>query len=161
MEREINLLSKQIGGLLIEKRLTLAVAESCTGGLLSSSITDTEGSSKYFLLGVVAYSRVQKEKLLKIPPSILKRYSPVSQRTVKLMAENIRKIALADIGIGITGYAGPKGGRLKNPPGTVYIGLAFKGKTKVKKCSFKGQRKEIKKKAVKKALELLRQEVRE
>ena len=161
VDREINFLSKQIGRLLTKKRLTLAVAESCTGGLLSSAITDIGGSSKYFLLGIVAYSRIQKEKLLKIPLSILKKYSPVSQETVKLMAQNIRKIALTDIGIGITGYAGPKGGRLKNPRGTVYIGLAFKEKTEVKKYSFGGQRKEIKKKAVKKALELLRQEVME
>ncbi len=145
-------LSQKVGTLLKEKGFSLAVAESCTGGLFSSSITDIPGSSQYFILGVVAYSSVEKEKVLKIPKSVIKRYSAVSPRVCQLMAENVRKIAKADIGLGITGYAGPGGGSLKNPVGVVYVSLAFKGKRETRKYFFKGRRQDIKKKAVREAL---------
>ena len=141
--------------MLSESNLTIASAESCTGGLLSSCITDIPGSSDYFVLGVVAYSRAQKEKLLKIPKTILKKYSAVSKMVACLMAENIRKLTLADIGVGITGYAGPTGGTIKDPKGTVYIAVAFKQKTLVKKYLFKKNRIEVKHKAVEKALRML------
>ena len=140
---------------LSRNNLTIASAESCTGGLFSSSITDISGSSDYFILGVVAYSGFQKERLLKIPKHTLQRYSPVSKQVCRMMAQNVKKLAKAAIGIGITGYAGPFGGTAKNPKGTVYIGVSFKEKMLVKRFLFKGNRIEVKRKTVEEALRLL------
>lgn len=152
---QINFLSEKVGKLLIKKKLTIAVAESCTGGLLSSCITDISGSSEYFILGIVAYNRVQKERLLKVPKAILEKHSPVSGKVSSLMAQKAKRIAKTDIGIGITGYAGPTGGTVKNPVGTVYIALVFRGKTFAKRYLFKGSRTAVKSKAVEQALALL------
>ena len=124
-------------------------------GLISSYITDIPGSSKYFILGIVAYSKRAKERLLKIPETILRTYSPVSENITGLMAENVRRIADVDIGVGITGYAGPKGGTLRNPRGTVYIAVSFKGHITAKKYLLKGSRVVVKRKAVEQALRLL------
>jgi PncC family amidohydrolase len=154
-DKQINFLSEKVGKSLSEKKLRLAVAESCTGGLLSSCITDISRSSEYFILGIVAYSRVQKERLLKIPKAILEKHSPVSGKVSSLMAQNAKRIAKTDIGIGITGYAGPTGGTVKNPVGTVYIALVFRGKILTKRYLFKWPRVAVKRKAVEKALVLL------
>jgi len=153
--KQINFLSGEVGKLLIKKKLTIAVAESCTGGLLSSYMTDISGSSEYFILGIVAYSKSRKERVLKIPKAILEKYSSVSDKVSSLMAQNVKRIAKTDIGIGITGYAGPAGGTAKDPKGTVYIAVAFGGKILVKRHLFKGTRVVVKRKAVKQALRLL------
>ncbi len=150
-------LSKAIGSLCEKKNLKIAVAESCTGGLLSSVITDVSGSSKYFVLGTVVYSKEQKKKLLKIPESVLRKYSPVSEEAVLLMAENVRKLARTDLGIGITGYAGPSGGTKKNSKGTVYIAVSGKGFTRSRKYLFRGERGLVKEKAVYSALLFLKE----
>ena len=91
MKDNLRSLSRKVGQSLKNKRLTIAIAESCTGGLVSSSITDISGSSKYFILGIVAYNSSQKGKLLKIPKNILSKYSAVSSKVAGLMAENIKK----------------------------------------------------------------------
>ncbi len=155
MEDKAYSLAKNIGKVLREKGLKLAVAESCTGGLLSSVITDVSGSSEYFVLGIVAYSPEQKEKLLKIPKKIIDKYTAVSEEVAMLMAENVRKFAKADIGVGITGYAGPSGGTVKNPAGTVYISVVSKDKSIAERFIFKGKRKTIKRKAVSRVLSLV------
>lgn len=155
MNRNLITLSKRIGKILKSRNLSLSVAESCTGGLLSSYITDTPGSSKYFLLGIVAYSRGAKEELLKIPRASLRKYSPVSGKISQLMAKKIKKKVSSDIGIGITGYAGPTGGTKVSPTGTVYIALVFKNKTYLRRYLFKGKRGTVKYKTANAALNLL------
>lgn len=146
----------QIHKLLIKKRKTVAVAESCTGGLTSCLFTYISGSSRYFILGLVAYSNKAKEKLLKIPPSLISQHGAVSETVAARMAQSVRKIAGTDFGIGITGIAGPTGGTRKKPIGTVFIALANKNKTICKKFIFKGNRAQIRKESALKALESLK-----
>lgn len=137
-------LEKVIGDLLRNKRMTLSTAESCTGGLLSSRITDIPGSSSYFIGGVVAYSNEIKKKILDVKEEDLKNFGAVSEPVVKQMAEGIRRVFGTDFGIGISGIAGPNGGTPEKPVGTVYLSLAFEEKTKVYKKFFTGSRKDIK-----------------
>lgn len=145
-----------IKNLLIKKKKTLAVAESCTGGFLSNLITNVPSSSKYFILGVTAYSNQAKISLLKIPPKIILKNGSVSEEVAKLMAESIRKLANADFGVSITGIAGPSGGSKAKPVGTVFIAIDGPHKKISKKFYFKGTRLTIKRKASLKALELLK-----
>jgi len=151
-QNDLYVLSKAVGSFCKKRNLKIAVSESCTGGLLSSVITDIPGSSEYFVLGAVVYSKEQKKKLLKISESVLRKYSPVSEETAVFMAENVRKLAKTDIGVGITGYAGPSGGTKKNPKGTVYIAVSEKGFTRSRKYLFRGRRGLVKEKAVHSAL---------
>jgi PncC family amidohydrolase len=148
-------LSRKIGNILRKKNLTIAIAESCTGGLLSSVITDVSGSSDYFLGSVVSYSNTQKEKLLRIPRLTLRRYSAVSAETSVLMAKNVKRIARSHVGIGITGFLGPKGGTSRNPRGTVYVAVVFGSKAQVVKYRFKGSRLKVKTRAVMQTLSLI------
>jgi len=141
---------------LINKRFTLAVAESCTGGLLSSRLTDVPGASRCFLMALVAYSNEAKINLLKIPPSLIKTKGAVSEEVALLMAKNIRRLSASNIGIGITGIAGPTGGSKTKPVGLVYIALASKNKDIQEKFVFGGSRLEIKQKATTQALILLK-----
>ena len=145
-----------INKLLIKKSKTIAIAESCTGGLLSNIITNTPGSSKYFLFGIVVYSNKAKTSLLKIPASHIKRYGAVSEKIALLMAKNVRILVSSDYGIGITGIAGPSGEIQKKPVGTVFISLATKKKEFIKKFNFQGSRLEIKRKTALKALLMLK-----
>jgi nicotinamide-nucleotide amidase len=145
-----------IHSLLIKSHKTVAVAESCTGGLLSELLTDIPGGSKYFLLGVVAYSNKAKETLLRIPRPLLTRRGAVSKEVAKKMAESIRKLAKADFGIGITGIAGPTGGSPDKPIGTVFIAIDTNNKKICKKFNFAGNRTSVRNKAALKALELLK-----
>lgn len=154
------LLSKKVGELLRKRKLTLAAAESCTGGLFSSVITDVSGSSDYFLGGIVSYSTAQKEKLLHIPKPALKKYSAVSAQVTLLMAKNVKKLVKSDIAVAITGYAGPGGGTKKDPKGTVYIAVVFKVRALAKKYHFKGSRIQVKRKAVEKAFDLVQRVLR-
>ncbi|MGH7197900.1 MAG: CinA family nicotinamide mononucleotide deamidase-related protein, partial [Candidatus Omnitrophota bacterium] len=149
-------LASAVGKLLRAKRKTLSTAESCTGGLLSSLITDVSGSSDYYIGGLTAYSNEIKKLELLIPETVLKKNGAVSRQVAARMAQNIRKIYGSDYGIGITGIAGPAGGTPKKPVGLVYIGVASGKKTFSRKFRFLGSRFEIKHRAANTALDLLR-----
>ncbi len=148
-------IEQKIAKLLKQKHKTLSIAESCTGGLLCHKLTNIAGSSEYFKLGIVAYSNESKIKLLKIPKEIIRTKGSVSKDVCLLMARNIRKIAKTDLGIGITGIAGPTGATAKKPVGLVYIALATSKKTIVKKYIFEGSRAFVKNQAAALALKLL------
>lgn len=145
----------EVGKVLIKRQITLSVAESCTGGLISNRITDVSGSSKYFKMGVVAYSNKIKENILWIPGSLIRKYGAVSKQVAIEMAEGVRAVANTDIGMGVTGIAGPTGGTKKKPVGLVYIALVTNKKRIVKKIHFKGSRQEIKFQASEIALNLI------
>lgn len=149
-------LVSKIHSLLIKNKETIAVAESCTGGLLSTLLTQISGSSQYFILGVVAYNNRIKEDILKIHTQLIVKKGAVSCEVAKRMAQTVRKLAKADLGIGITGIAGPSGGTPKKPVGTVFIAIDSKDKKICKKFNFTGNRIAVRKKASLKALELLK-----
>jgi len=141
---------------LIKNKIKVACAESCTGGMLSSSITSVSGSSKIFNVGLVTYSNQAKIKLLKVPKKIIKKHGAVSMQCCLSMVSNLKKISKADICISITGIAGPKGGTKEKPVGLVYIGIKKGNKIKINKCLFKNNnRASIQKATVKKAIELI------
>ena len=142
--------------LLGKKNLKISFAESCTGGLLSSSITSVSGSSKVFALGLVAYSNQSKNNILKIPKKILRKYGAVSYETCLSMVKNLSKISKTEVSLSITGIAGPKGGSRKKPVGLVYIGIKKRNKILVKKHLFKNRgRLYIQKTAVNKSLRII------
>ena len=149
-------LEAKISQLLIKHKKKLAVAESCTGGLISHYLTNIPGSSNFFLLGVVAYDPKAKIYLLKVPQKIIKIKGTVSSEVAKYMAKGILKLANADISIGLTGIAGPSGGTKESPVGTVYIAVASQFKLSCKKFYFKGNRQTIKRKASRAALSFLK-----
>ena len=149
-------LNQKIVSLLKKKKLKLAVAESCTGGMLSSAITSVRGSSKVFSMGLVTYSNQAKTSILKIPNQIIKKNGAVSVQCCLAMVNSLSKISKAKICISITGIAGPKGGSKKKPVGLVYIGVKIGKKVIVNKCNFKNNgRTFVQKQTVKKALNLL------
>ena len=131
--------SKKLINLLKKKKLKISFAESCTGGLMSSIITSNSGSSKVFNLGIVTYSNQAKQKLLKVPSKIIKKYGAVSVQCCLSMVKNLSKISNSHINISITGIAGPKGGTRKKPVGLVFIGLKFRKKIFVNKYLFKNK----------------------
>lgn len=149
-------ITNQIHNLLIKNKKTVAIAESCTGGLISSLLTQISGSSAYFILGVVAYSNKAKKGILKISPSEIARYGAVSKIVALSMAEKIKRLSGADFGIGVTGIAGPAGGSPKKPKGTVFIAVADNHKLICRKFIFKGNRAKIRKVAALKTLQLLK-----
>ena len=122
-------MEETVGRLLRERGLTLAVAESCTGGLIGHRITEVPGSSEYFLMGVVSYSNDAKERLLGVRPETLRDHGAVSTRAAEEMAAGIRRLSGADLGLSTTGIAGPGGGSPDKPVGTVCVGLAWEGGT--------------------------------
>jgi PncC family amidohydrolase len=144
-----------IGKLLTTRRLTLAVAESCTGGLLGHRITSVSGSSEYFLGGIIAYSNKIKISHLGVQTRALARFGAVSREVARQMAMGVRKRMGADIGLSITGIAGPDGGTKKKPVGLVFIGLAYNNVV-VRRFRFKGNRLAVKTAASRAALEMLR-----
>ncbi|MGD0336449.1 MAG: nicotinamide-nucleotide amidohydrolase family protein [Candidatus Omnitrophota bacterium] len=146
---------KKVHAFLIKKRKTLAVAESCTGGLISKLLTELPGSSSYFSLGVVTYSNKAKEKILKIPGQLIAKKGAVSIEVARKMASSVRRISGADFGIGVTGIAGPGGATAAKPVGTVFIAIAGKHETLCKKFKFSGSRNTIRKKAALESLRLL------
>ena len=131
--------SEKLINLLKKKKLKISIAESCTGGLLSSVITSNAGSSKIFDLGLVTYSNQAKQKILKVPNKIIKKYGAVSAQCCLSMVNNLSKISKSHINISITGIAGPKGGTRKKPVGLVFIGLKFKRKILINKYLFKNK----------------------
>ena len=151
----------EAGTLLRGKGLTLAVAESCTGGLVSSLITDVPGSSDYFRGGVVAYSNEVKESVLGVPRDILESVGAVSPECARAMAEGVRNLLGADIGLATTGIAGPGGATPTKPVGLVYIALAHPGGTLVREFRFVGARRGNKHSAAHEALQLLLDFLRE
>mgnify|MGYP001228722340 CR=1 FL=1 len=147
---------KSLINLLIRKKIKISVAESCTGGLLSSTITSISGVSKIFNLGLVTYSNQAKIKILKVNKDIIKKYGAVSHECCYAMVNNLSKISKTNINVSITGIAGPKGGTKKKPVGLVYIGIKKGKKTQIIKCLFKSKkRSSIQKATVKKALNLV------
>ena len=132
-------LKKKIISVLKRKKLSLAIAESCTGGLLSSSITSISGSSKVFKLGLVTYSNQAKISILKVPKKIIKNYGAVSVQCCLSMVNNLSKISKSKICVSITGIAGPSGGTKKKPVGLVFIALKKGKKVTIKKCLFKNK----------------------
>ncbi len=148
-------LEKVVGAILAKNNLTLATAESCTGGLLSHRLTNIPGSSNYFLGGLITYSNESKIKLLNVNPDTLAAHGAVSPQTAVAMAQGVRQAMAADIGIGITGIAGPGSAQTTKPVGLVYIGLDFQGQVQVRQEAFSGQRQEIKFRAAQSSLYML------
>ena len=149
-------LSHKIVRLLIKKRFKISFAESCTGGLLSSTITTINGCSKVFTIGLVTYSNQSKINILKVPKNIITKHGAVSYETCLTMVKNLNKISKTDISLSITGFAGPNGGSKKKPVGLVFIGIKKGNKTLVKKHLFKNKtRVSIQKASVNKALNLI------
>ncbi len=152
----MKILSQKIVKLLNKKKLKISFAESCTGGLLSSSITSISGSSKVFTLGLVTYSNLSKIIILKIPKRTIIKYGAVSYETCLSMVKNLNRISKTDISVSITGVAGPKGGTKLKPVGLVYIGIIKNNKTLVKKYLFKNKKRNlIQRSTVNKALNLI------
>ena len=143
-----NLVNKIVNR-LIKKKLKISFAESCTGGLLSSSITTISGSSKIFNLGLITYSNKAKINILKVPKKIIDKYGAVSKECCLSMVKNLSKISKANISVSITGIAGPKGGTKLKPVGLVYIGIKKGNKIIIKENIFKNKnRMEIQKATV-------------
>ena len=152
----MRILAKKLVKLLRKKKLKVSFAESCSGGLLSSSITSISGSSKVFNLGLVTYSNHEKIKILKVPKKTINNHGAVSYETCLSMVKNLNKIAKTHISVSITGIAGPKGGTKKKPVGLVYIGIKKANKTIVQKYLFKNKKRNLIQQAtVKKALNLI------
>ena len=149
-------LNKKIIFLLKRKNFKLAIAESCTGGMLSNSITSVSGSSKVFTLGLVTYSNQAKTSILKVSKRIIKKYGAVSVQCCLAMVNNLSKISNSKVCISITGIAGPKGGSKHKPVGLVYIGVKIGKKVFINKCNFKNKgRVFIQKQTVKKSQNIL------
>ena len=149
-------LNQKIVALLKRKKLKISFAESCTGGLLSSTITSVNGSSKIFSMGLVTYSNLAKIIVLKIQKNIIKKYGAVSIQCCLAMVNNLSKISKSKICVSITGIAGPKGGSKQKPIGLVFIGIKIGKKVIVNKCNFKNKgRSYIQRQTVKKTLNLL------
>ena len=149
-------ISKKLVNLLIKKKLSISFAESCTGGLLSSSITSISGSSKIFNMGLVTYSNSAKIKLLKVPNLTISKYGAVSNQTCLSMVKNLSKLSKADISISITGVAGPKGGTIQKPVGLVYIGIKKGSEITIKRNLFKNKNRiSIQKSTVKQAIKMI------
>ncbi len=148
-----------VAELLIEKGLTIATAESCTGGLLSARLVNYPGISSVFMEGIISYSNQSKVRLLGVKPETLERYGAVSEEVAKEMAEGVRRIAGTDIGVSITGVAGPDGGTEAHPVGLAYIGICINGVTKIKKINTSGSRSRIRNRLANTALDFIRREV--
>ena len=140
---------------LKKQRLTVAIAESCTGGLIAHTLTNISGSSDYFDRGIVSYSNEAKSELLGVPEDMLKEYGAVSEQVAKTMAEKIRTKSKVDIGIATTGIAGPTGGTKEKPVGLVYIAISTSENTVVKKFQFSGDRLQNKESTCNAALQML------
>jgi nicotinamide-nucleotide amidase len=154
-------LEEIVGEMLRESGLTLAVAESCTGGLIGHRVTSVAGSSDYFQGGVVSYSNEAKMDLLQVPPETLAEHGAVSSETARDMALGVREAFHADLGLSVTGIAGPSGGSEAKPVGTVYIGLAAPDEVEVWHYLFHGNREAIKILSAQTALDRLRRKLKQ
>ena len=147
---------KSLIKLLIKKKIKISVAESCTGGLLASTITSISGASKIFNLGLVTYSNNAKIKILRVNKNIIRKYGAVSHECCYAMVKSLSKISKANINVSITGIAGPMGGTKQKPIGLVYVGIKKGNKTYINKYLFKSKKRTLIQKAtVKKTLDLI------
>lgn len=153
-------LSKKIATLLLRQKKTLSAAESCTGGLLAHTLTNIPGSSAFFHLGIIAYDNAAKVKLLKIPAKTMGVHGAVSEPAARLMAKNVRKILKTDLGVGITGIAGPSGASKTKPVGLTHIAVSDGKTTVCEEFRFHGNRLSNKNKAVQAALRLILKKVK-
>ena len=149
------MIEARIGRILRERRMKIAVAESCTGGHIANRITNIQGASDYFDLGFVTYSNDSKELYLVVPEEVIAEKGAVSSEVAKAMAEGLRETTEADIALSVTGVAGPGGGSPEKPVGTVFVGLASKDGTYVNKFLFSGDRISIKEQTSEEALKLV------
>jgi nicotinamide-nucleotide amidase len=154
-------LEEVVGMYLVMRQKTLAVAESCSGGLLAERLTRYSGSSNFFLGGAICYSNVLKTKLAGVPTNLIEKHGAVSQPVAQAMAEGIRARTGASIGVGITGIAGPTGGSREKPVGLVFIALADERGTQVREFRFPGNRERVRLWATQMALEMIRRRVRD
>jgi PncC family amidohydrolase len=145
--------AKKIGALLTARRLTIAVAESCTGGMIGAAISDVPGSSAWFKGGIIAYSNEIKEKVLGVSPELLKLKGAVSREVSIAMAQGGAKVCAASCCIAVSGIAGPDGGSAEKPVGLVWIGICLKDKVQSYKYNFAGDRERVRKEATKAGLE--------
>lgn len=148
-------LEQKVARLLIKQGKTLAIGESCSGGLLSHRLTNVPGSSRFLKAALVTYSNEAKSKLLKVPQALLKKHGAVSEQTALMMAKGARTLMKSDFGLSITGIAGPDGGSKTKPVGLTFIALSTPHESLCLKCTFKGSRHQIKSKSTTQALKLL------
>lgn len=148
-------IEQKVAQSLIARKKTLAIAESCTGGLLSNRLTNIPGSSNFLKFALIAYSNAAKMKLLKVPQNTINKYGAVSTPVAIAMAKGVQRILKTDFGIGITGIAGPTGGTKAKPVGLTYIAVCSGMETLCLECHFKGTRTSIKTQAATQALQLL------
>lgn len=153
-------LYRTVTDILKKRKLTVSVAESCTGGLVSKTLTDFPGSSHYLRFGAVSYSDLSKRKILGVQKETLRRYGAVSSQTAREMLDGLQRIERTGIAVSITGIAGPKGGSAKKPVGTVFIGLRYGKKETVEKHHFSGNREKIREYALNKVFELIWKRIR-
>lgn len=152
--------AQKVVELLIKKNLKLATAESCTGGLLGAAITSISGVSNIYKEGFITYSNEAKEKYLSVNHNTLEKYGAVSEETAYEMAKGVCQNTNSDIGVGITGIAGPNGGTKEKPVGLVYISCYYNSNIIISKNIFSGDRKAIRESAVKEALNLILQTIK-
>ena len=147
---------KSLIRILTKKKLKISIAESCTGGLLASTITSNSGASKIFNFGLVTYSNQAKINILKVNKYIIQKYGAVSHECCSAMVKNLSRISKANINVSITGIAGPKGGTKQKPVGLVYIGIKKGNKIQINKCLFRSRKRlSIQRATVKKALKFI------
>ena len=151
----INGVAKLAHDKLIASNKTIAIAESCSGGQLASELIRYPDASRFFILGVIAYSNKSKVEILGVPRKLISKYGAVSKQVAGAMAQNIRKKVKADLGLSITGLAGPGGESAKKPVGLVFICLDAENKNTCRKFNFRGTRQDIREKSAKAALRLL------
>ena len=150
-------MEEQVVKALINTKKTLAIGESCTGGLLANRLTNIPGSSEFLKFSVVAYSNEAKSKFLKVPAKMISRHGAVSSPVAAAMAQGAQRIFNTDFGIGITGIAGPTGATKSKPIGLTFIAVSTPLETLCLECHFKGTRKSIKTQAATQALRLLKE----
>ncbi|MGL5244644.1 MAG: competence/damage-inducible protein A [Sarcina sp.] len=148
-----------VGKMLVDKNLTISTAESCTGGMLASTLINYPGISQVFIDGVITYSNEAKMKIIGVKKETLDNFGAVSEETAKEMAEGIAKLSGTKIGVSTTGIAGPGGGTEEKPVGLVYVGLYINGEMKVKKFTFQGDRQKVRIRTVMNVLDWIRREV--
>lgn len=148
-------LAGRVSAGLVERGMTLAVAESCTGGLLSARLTDLEGASRFLLAGLITYSNESKTRLLGVPEAALQAHGAVSEPVVRAMAEGARRIASASAAVAITGIAGPGGGTADKPVGTVWVAASVGDRADARRFLFDGDRVAVREAAVRAGLEML------
>ncbi len=140
---------------LASRKLTVSVAESCSGGLLSQLLTNAPGSSSFFCAGLVLYANQAKSRILKIPPALIKNSGAVSRAVALRMSESTRRLMKTDLGVGITGIAGPSGGSARKPVGTVFIAVSRGPKNTCRRFLFRGSRSAVRSQAAQKAIDML------